>query len=51
MNKKINYPEKAVVLFKNGFSCSQAVLSTFGEKFNIDRNIALKLSDSFGGGM
>jgi C_GCAxxG_C_C family probable redox protein len=51
MEDIMNDPEKAKSTFKEGFSCSQAILSTFCEKFNLDRNIALRLADSFGGGM
>lgn len=50
-NSKNRLSEIAVACFSEGFCCSQAVLSTFSEKFNLDKNIALKLSDSFGGGM
>jgi len=49
----MNDSEKAtaIAMFEKGFCCSQAVLATFSEKFNLDRDIALKLSDGFGGGM
>jgi C_GCAxxG_C_C family probable redox protein len=43
--------KKAQATFKNGFSCSQAVLSTFAENVKLDKKTALKLADSFGGGM
>lgn len=43
--------EKAVQTFKDGFACSQAVLSAYAGDFNLEKDIALKLSDSFGGGM
>lgn len=43
--------EVAVKLFKEGYNCSQAVLLTYCEKMGVDRNMALKLSSSFGGGM
>jgi C_GCAxxG_C_C family probable redox protein len=42
---------KAIECFKEGFSCSQAVLSAFCEPLGLDRNNALKISQSFGGGM
>jgi C_GCAxxG_C_C family probable redox protein len=43
--------EKAAALFQEGFSCSQAVFATFSEDFGLDRDISLKLSQAFGGGM
>ena len=46
-----NTTEAAVSRFKEGFSCSQAILSTFGEQFGLDRDTALKLAAGFGGGM
>jgi C_GCAxxG_C_C family probable redox protein len=46
-----NATESAVSCFKQGFSCSQAILSTFGEQFGLNRETALKLAAGFGGGM
>jgi C_GCAxxG_C_C family probable redox protein len=43
--------DKAVATFKEGFSCSQAVLSPYCEHFGLDRDTALKISTGFGGGM
>ena len=43
--------EEAVACFKEGFICSQAVLSAYSEKLGLDREIALKIADGFGGGM
>ncbi|MFX0163142.1 MAG: C-GCAxxG-C-C family protein [Candidatus Hodarchaeota archaeon] len=43
--------EQAVSCFKEGFSCSQALLSTYGVEFGLDRETALKVSGAFGGGM
>lgn len=43
--------EQAVELFKNGYSCSQAVLLTFAEELNLDKETAIKIASSFGGGM
>jgi C_GCAxxG_C_C family probable redox protein len=43
--------ERAAALFREGFSCSQAVFATFSEDFGLDRDISLKLSQAFGGGM
>jgi C_GCAxxG_C_C family probable redox protein len=43
--------EEAVSCFNEGFMCSQALLSTYGEQFGLDRETALKVSAAFGGGM
>jgi len=43
--------EKAVSCFVNGFSCSQAILSTYGIECGLDINLALKMATGFGGGM
>jgi C_GCAxxG_C_C family probable redox protein len=43
--------DKAVSCFKEGFSCSQAVLSAYAEQLGLDNNNALKVSGAFGGGM
>ena len=43
--------EQAVSCFREGFACSQAILSTYGEEFGLDRNTALKIADGFAGGM
>ncbi len=37
--------------FIGGFNCSQAVFTSFCEEFGFDKNTALKISSSFGGGM
>ncbi len=47
----MNRVERAVSCFKEGFSCSQAMLSSYGEQFGLNREIALKVSGAFGGGM
>ena len=43
--------EQAVSLFNEGFLCSQAVLSSFGQELGLDRETALRVSGVFGGGM
>ena len=43
--------EKALACFKEGFSCSQAVFSTYSEGLGLDRLTSLKISQAFGGGM
>ena len=46
-----SYSDKAVQLFKEGYNCAQAVFAAFADKYGIDRETALRLSASFGGGM
>jgi len=43
--------EDAAELFRNGWSCSQAVTCAFAKDFGIDEKTALKLSCGLGGGM
>ena len=43
--------EKAIQLFKEGYNCSQAVFAVFCDDYHIPKEMALKLSSSFGGGM
>lgn len=43
--------EHAVSTFKEGFSCSQAIFSTYGKQFGLKREMALKIAGAFGGGM
>ncbi len=43
--------EEAAEYFLSGFSCSQAVLYVFAEKYGLAKTTALKLADAFGGGM
>jgi C_GCAxxG_C_C family probable redox protein len=43
--------KNAVEMFKNGYSCSQAVVAAYAEEFGIDRNVALKISAGLGGGL
>lgn len=47
-----NRVEKAVRLFKEeGHNCAQAVFAAYADKYGIDKETALKMSASFGGGM
>jgi C_GCAxxG_C_C family probable redox protein len=48
MSNKI---EIAVSSFREGFSCSQAILSTYGVEFGLERGTALKAAAAFGAGM
>ena len=43
--------ENARSTFKQGFNCSQAVLSAFGEEFGLDPVMAYRVAAAFGGGM
>lgn len=43
--------DKAAATFKEGFSCSQAVLGAYCERFGLDKMLAYKISSGFGGGM
>ncbi len=43
--------EQAARKFRNGFNCSQAVLSVYAEEFGLCRETALKIACGFGGGM
>lgn len=47
----MNRVERAVSCFKEGFSCSQAMLSTYGPQLGLNHELALKVSGAFGGGM
>jgi C_GCAxxG_C_C family probable redox protein len=47
----MNKTTQAVSLFQEGFSCSQAVFTTFSRDFGLDRETALRLSQGLGGGM
>lgn len=44
-------PQDAAQDFRQGFSCSQAVLAGVSEPLGLDRERALKISQAFGGGM
>ena len=43
--------DKAAATFNEGFSCSQAVLGAYCERFGLDKMQAYKISSGFGGGM
>ena len=42
---------QAESLFAQGYSCSQSVLAAFAERFNLNRDQALRVAAAFGGGM
>lgn len=43
--------QKASELFSQGYSCSQAVLAVYAEKYGMDEKVLFKISSSFGGGL
>jgi C_GCAxxG_C_C family probable redox protein len=43
--------ERAAATFQEGFSCSQAVFTAFCEDYGLNRDLGLKISQAFGGGM
>lgn len=43
--------DEAVACFKKGFSCSQAVCSTYSRELGLDKRTALKISCGLGGGL
>ena len=43
--------EEAVDTFKGGYNCAQAVFVTYADLFGMDKETALKISSSFGGGL
>ncbi|OGU60377.1 MAG: hypothetical protein A2V66_11565 [Ignavibacteria bacterium RBG_13_36_8] len=44
-------PDQAVKYFSDGYSCSQSILSTFAPEFGLEKETALKISSTFGGGI
>jgi C_GCAxxG_C_C family probable redox protein len=47
----MNKVECTVACFNEGFSCSQALLSTYGTEYGLDRETALRVAGGFGAGM
>jgi C_GCAxxG_C_C family probable redox protein len=43
--------ERATALFKEGFSCSQAVLAAYADGLGLPRETALRIAQPFGGGI
>lgn len=42
---------QAIQYFKSGYNCSQSVFLAYADLFNLDQDLAKKISVSFGGGM
>ena len=49
--KDMSKIEKTVQYFNDGFSCSQAILLTYGTRFGLDEKTAIRLGTGFSGGM
>lgn len=43
--------DEAVALLDEGYNCAQSVLAVFAESLGLDRDTALRLTDSLGAGM
>lgn len=43
--------KRAISLFQEGFSCSQAVFAAFSEDLGLEREKALRIAQPFGGGI
>ena len=43
--------EEAVKTFESGYNCAQSVFATYADLFGIDKETALKISSSMGGGI
>jgi C_GCAxxG_C_C family probable redox protein len=43
--------EQTLACFKEGWNCTQAVLSTYGSQFGLDRENAVRIAGAFGSGM
>ncbi len=47
----MNKGETSVLLFKDGFNCSQTLLAAYAAEFGVNRELALKIASAFGGGI
>ena len=43
--------EQALTYFYDGYNCSQAVFMAYSDLYDMDKELAAKISSSFGGGM
>ncbi|HON07170.1 MAG TPA: C-GCAxxG-C-C family protein [Verrucomicrobiota bacterium] len=46
-----NKVERAIKIFNSGYSCAQAVFSSYSEDFGLPFDVACKLSSALGGGI
>jgi len=47
----MNKADNALLLFEEGFSCSQAILATYGPELGLERETALRVAEGFVGGI
>jgi C_GCAxxG_C_C family probable redox protein len=47
----MTHADNAIALFKEGFSCSQAVLAAYADDFGLPHETALRIAQPFGGGI
>lgn len=47
----MEYRDRAIAYFREGYNCAQAVLAAFSNKTGLDLQTSFKLASSFGGGM
>ena len=45
------YQDTAVEYFKQGYNCAQSVFLAYADRYGFDKDTALRVSSSFGGGM
>jgi len=43
--------DKAILTFRSGANCAQAVLTAYSDELKLDNNLAMSISCGFGGGM
>ena len=46
-----NRVDDAVKMFEEGFICSQAVFAAFADEYGLEKKLALKIANAFGGGI
>ena len=46
-----NHSDTARGLFEQGYNCAQSVFAAFCDETGMEKDVALRLSSSFGGGM
>ena len=51
METKMTHADMAEALFREGYNCAQSVFAAFSDVCGMDRETALRLSSSFGGGL
>ena len=47
----MNDTDKAISFFKNGLNCSQSMVATYGPRFGLEHETAVKLGSGLGGGL